>query len=112
MKKLSLIFLAMSFVCLVKVTDIELVNRIPVVAKMPLGHVDNSSYPLINVGINMILVVPINVKGPVPAQPSPDDMEKLNDAFKAMMIKADPSVKETCTVLKSFICKKFCLFYS
>ena len=92
----------------VKVADREFVNRTPVIAKMLVGHVDNSSYPLINVDINMMLVVPMNVKGPVPvlmmfsgfpsfpapAQPSPGDMEKLNDAFKEMMIKADPSVKE------------------
>lgn len=92
----------------VKVTDREFVNRIPVVAKMLVGHVDNSSYPLINVDINMMLVVPRNVKGPVPvlmmfsgrpsfpapAQPFPDDMEKINDAFKEMMIKNDPGLKE------------------
>ena len=50
----------------VKVTDREFVNRIPVVVKMLVGHVDNSEYPLINVDINMMLVVPMNVKGPVP----------------------------------------------
>ncbi len=91
----------------VKVTDREFVNRIPVVAKMLVGHVDNSACPLINVDINMMLVVPMNVKGPVPvlmmfsgrpsfpapAQPSPDDLEKINDAFKEMMIKNDPSLK-------------------
>lgn len=91
----------------VKVVDREVVNRIPVIAKMLVGHVDNSEYPLINVDINMMLVVPANVKGPVPvlmmfsgrpsfpapAQPSPDEMEKINAAYKGMMIKADPSVK-------------------
>jgi len=91
----------------VKVTDREMVGRIPVIAKMLVGHVDNSAYPLINVDINMMLVVPANVKGPVPvlmmfsgrpsfpspAQPSPDDMEKINAAFKELMIKTDPSLK-------------------
>jgi hypothetical protein len=91
----------------VKVTDREFVGRTPVVAKMLVGHVDNSAYPLINVDINMMLVVPMNVKGPVPvlmmfsgrpsfpspAQPAPDDMEKINSAFKEMMIKQDPSLK-------------------
>lgn len=91
----------------VKVVDREVINRIPVVAKMLVGHVDNSEYPLINVDINMMLVVPSNVKGPVPvlmmfggrptfpapAQPSPEEMDKLNAAFKDMMIKSDPSVK-------------------
>jgi hypothetical protein len=91
----------------VKVVDREVVNRIPVVAKMLVGHVDNSEYPLINVDINMMLVVPTNIKGPVPvlmmfsgrpsfpspAQPAPDEMEKINTAYKEMMIKSDPSVK-------------------
>ena len=53
-----------------------------------------------------MLVVPMNVKGPVPvlmmfgvpsfpapAQPSPDDMEKLNATFKEMMIKINPALK-------------------
>ena len=91
----------------VKVTDREMVGRIPVIAKQLTGHADNSDYPLITVDINMVLVLPTNVKGPVPvlmmfgrpslpspAQPSPDDMEKLNKAFKEMMIKSDPSVKD------------------
>ena len=90
----------------VKITDKEVVGRIPVVAKQIIGHVDNSEYPLINVDINMMLVVPANVKGPVPvlmmfgrpsfpapAQPSPEHMEKLNASFKDMMIKHDPSLK-------------------
>lgn len=90
----------------VKVTDQEYVGFTPVVAKQLIGHVDNSDYPLINVDIKMMLVVPKNVKGPVPvlmmfgwpsfpspAQPSPDDLEKLNTAFKEMMIKNDPNMK-------------------
>jgi hypothetical protein len=92
----------------VKIVDREFVGRTPVIAKQLVGHVDNSEYPLINVDINMMLVVPVNVKGPVPvlmmfsgrptfpapAQPSPDEMEKINAAFKEMMIKTDPSLKE------------------
>src|SRR4029078_3469721 len=68
---------------------------IPVIAKKIVAHVDNSKYPLINVDIKMIEVLPVNVKGPVPVlmmfgfnpsfpaptQPSPDDMDKLNDVF-------------------------------
>lgn len=93
----------------VKTIDHEFIvpGFIPVVAKEIIGHVDNNNYPLINVNIKMILVLPMNVKGPVPvlmmfgfpsfpapAQPSPDDMEKLNTVFKEMMIKTDPSVKQ------------------
>jgi hypothetical protein len=91
----------------VKITDREFVGWTPVVAKQIVGHVDNSAYPLIDVKIDMMLVVPANAKGPVPvlmmfgrpsfpapAQPSSEDMEKLNDAFRAMMIAQDPAMKE------------------
>jgi hypothetical protein len=92
----------------VKVTDNELVGRIPVVAKQLIGHVDNADYPLIDVNINMVLVVPQNVKGPVPvlmmfgflpstlpapAQPSPADLETINATFKEMMIRQNPAMK-------------------
>ena len=92
----------------VKIIDREFIfpGFIPVIAKQIIGHVDNSEYPLINVDIKMIEVLPANVKGPVPvlmmfgfpsfpapAQPSADDMDKLNDVFKKMMIQTDPSVK-------------------
>jgi len=90
----------------VKVTDKEFVGRIPVIAKQLVGHVDNSYYPLIDVNINMVVVIPANVKGPVPvlmmfgypalpspAQPTPDDMEKINTAFKEMLIKSNPGMQ-------------------
>jgi hypothetical protein len=90
----------------VKVTDREFVGRIPVIAKQLVGHVDNSDYPLIDVNINMVVVIPVNVKGPVPvlmmfgnpvlpspAQPTPDDMEKINTAFKEMLIKSNPDMQ-------------------
>ncbi|GAB3951302.1 hypothetical protein GCM10028805_31150 [Spirosoma harenae] len=91
-----------------KVTDNEVVGRIPVLARHMIGRVDNSDYPLISVNINMVLVLPQNVKGPVPvmimfgflppalpapAQPSLADMEKINTAFKEMMIKNNPELK-------------------
>lgn len=50
----------------VKITDREFVGFTPVIAKQVVGHVDNSAYPLVNVDIKMMLVVPANVKGPVP----------------------------------------------
>jgi hypothetical protein len=89
----------------VKVTDHEMVGRIPVIAKHVIGHVDNSSYPLIDVNIDMVLVTPANAKGPVPvlmmfggaslpapAQPSRDDLATLNEALRAMLAKSDPSI--------------------
>lgn len=90
----------------VKITDREFVRRTPVIVKQLVGHVDNSSYPSINVDIDAMLVVPTNVKGPVPvlmmfgrpsfpvpAQPSQQDMEKINTSFKKMMIENDPKMK-------------------
>jgi len=90
----------------VKITDREFVGRVPVIAKQLIGHVDNSEYPLIDVNINMMVVVPTNVKGPVPvlmmfgrpnfpapAQPAGDDLEKLNAAIKELLLKSDPSLK-------------------
>ena len=39
---------------------------IPVVSKKVVGHVDNSSYPLVNVDIQLSLTTPANTTGPVP----------------------------------------------
>jgi hypothetical protein len=90
----------------VKVVDHEVVGRIPVIAKQLIGHVDNSSYPLIDVNIDMVVVTPANAKGPVPvlmmfgraalpapAQPNPEALAKLNDALREMLAKSDPSLK-------------------
>jgi len=44
----------------------EKVGEIPVVTKQLVGHVDNSSYPLINVDIQMTLTTPAKAKGPTP----------------------------------------------
>jgi hypothetical protein len=91
----------------VVVTDNERIGFIPVIAKKLIGHVDNSAYPDISVDIKMVVVLPANVKGPVPvlmmfgggsnlpapAQPNPEAMQKLNESVKAMMIKNDPSLK-------------------
>lgn len=89
-----------------KITDKEFIGRTPAIVKQLVGHVDNSEYPLINVDMNMIVVLPTNVKGPVPvlmmfgfpsfpapAQPSPAELEKINSAFREMMIKSDTSLK-------------------
>ena len=41
-------------------------KNIRVITKKLLGHVDNSSYPLITVEINLSLTLPADTKGPVP----------------------------------------------
>ncbi|MBN1820096.1 MAG: hypothetical protein JXR31_13905 [Prolixibacteraceae bacterium] len=91
----------------VDVVDYERIGFTPVVAKKLTGHVDNSEYPLIDVNIEMMLVVPANVKGPVPvlmmfgrpsfpapAKPGEEDMAKINEAFKKLLINEDPSLEE------------------
>jgi hypothetical protein len=90
----------------VAVTDKEWVGFTPVIAKKLIGHVDNSAYPLIAVNISMVLVTPANAKGPVPvlmlfgrsvlpapAQPPQEDLDKINAAVKALLLKEDPSLK-------------------
>lgn len=90
----------------VKITDREFVGFNPVIAKQLIGHVDNSAYPLINVDIAMTLVLPANVKGPVPVlmmfgrsalpapgQPAKEDLEQINNALKALLLKSDPQLK-------------------
>jgi hypothetical protein len=42
------------------------VGNYPVIGKQLVGHADNSSFPSINVDIQMILVTPADAKGPVP----------------------------------------------
>ena len=44
----------------------EMNGDIPVVTKKIIGHVDNSSYPLISVDIQLNLSTPANATGPVP----------------------------------------------
>ena len=41
-------------------------GAVPVITKKLVGHVDNSSYPLINVDIQLTLTTPANAPGPVP----------------------------------------------
>jgi hypothetical protein len=47
-------------------TGKELNGEIPVITKKLIGHVDNSTYPLIQVDIQLTLATPANASGPVP----------------------------------------------
>ena len=91
---------------IVKVVDHEFVGRVPVTAKHLVGHVDNSNYPLIDVNIEMVLVTPANAVGPVPvlmmfgrpalpapAEPNPEEIERLNEALRALLVKSDASLQ-------------------
>lgn len=88
-------------------TDHEHVGFHPVLAKELIGHVDDSSYPAIQVNIRMTVVTPADVKGPVPVlmmfgragfpapnEPSPEEMDQINAAMKKLLIGEDPSLKK------------------
>jgi hypothetical protein len=91
----------------VTAVDHERIGFTPVIAKDIIGQVDNSSYPAISVKIHMTLVTPENATGPVPVlmmfgragfpapnEPSADELDRVNKAWKAMLIQQDPSLKE------------------
>ena len=90
-----------------RVIDREMIGFNPVIAKDLIGQVDNSSYPAINVKIHMTLVTPARAKGPVPvlicfgpagfpapAEPAGGDLERINNAWKALLIQQDPALKD------------------
>jgi hypothetical protein len=87
--------------------DHEMIGFSPVIAKELNGAVDNSSYPAIAVKLHMTLVTPANAKGPVPVlmmfaragfpapnEPSADEFERINNAWKAVLVQHDPSLKD------------------
>jgi len=87
-------------------TDHEMLGRVPVKVRQLVGRADNAAYPAIKVNIQMTLVTPEAAKSPVPvlmmftradppspAQPSGEELDRLNAALKAAMVKQDPSLK-------------------
>jgi peptidoglycan/xylan/chitin deacetylase (PgdA/CDA1 family) len=62
-------------------------GSMPVVTKKLLGHVDNSSYPLINVDIQLTLTTPAKASGPVPVMLafglSPEMLEAMKKRLSA-----------------------------
>jgi len=91
----------------VTAVDHEMIGFNRVVAKDLIGQVDNSSYPAISVKIHMTLVTPANATGPVPVlimfgragfpapnEPSGEDMDRVNAAWKALLVQQDPSLKD------------------
>ncbi len=67
-------------------TTRETQGNIPVITKKLVGHVDNSSYPLITVDIQLTLTTPANAPGPVPVM-----MElSFDPAFMAALMKRLP----------------------
>jgi hypothetical protein len=91
---------------IVQAVEPERIGYMPVIATNLIGKVDNSAYPSISVNLKATLVLPANTTGPVPvlimfgragfpapAQPSAEDLERINAALKAAMIKQDPSLR-------------------
>ena len=91
----------------VTAVDHEMIGFNRVIAKDLIGQVDNSSYPAISVKIHMTLVTPANATGPVPIlimfgragfpapnEPGNQDMDRVNAAWKALLIQQDASLKD------------------
>jgi hypothetical protein len=91
----------------VNAVDDERIGFNRVVAKDLVGQVDNSSYPAIHVNIHMTLVMPVNAAGPVPVlimfahagfpapkEPTDEEFERINAAWKALLVQQDPSLKD------------------
>ncbi|HEY4077765.1 MAG TPA: hypothetical protein VGM26_12625 [Rhizomicrobium sp.] len=87
-------------------TDQEMLGRVPVTVRQIVGHADNATYPDVDVNIQMTLVTPTSTPGrvpvlmmftradpPAPSQPAPDELDRMNTALKAAMIKQDPSLQ-------------------
>ena len=91
----------------VAAVDREMIGFTPVIAKDLIGEVDNSAYPAIQVRLHMTLVTPAGAKGPVPVlmmfsragfpnphEPAQEEFDRVNQAWKALLIRQDPSLKE------------------
>jgi hypothetical protein len=86
--------------------DHEMIGFTPVIAKDLIGEVDNSDCPAIGVKIHMTLVTPANAKGHVPVlmmftragfpnpnEPSADEFDRINKAWKSLLAQQDPSLQ-------------------
>jgi hypothetical protein len=76
-------------------TTHEMNQDVPVVTRKLVGQVDNSSYPLITVNIQLTLTTPANARGPTPAIMefglSPEVMARLAKRFPASRASAGPT---------------------
>ena len=92
----------------VQTVDHERLGFTPIVATRLIGHVDNSNDPAIVEDIPMMLIKPAQHKGPMPtlvmfhlgeltfpspAAPSPDELTRINAAWKATLAARDPSLE-------------------
>jgi hypothetical protein len=91
----------------VTAVDREMIGFTPVIAKDLIGEVENSATPAISVRIHMTLVTPASAKQPVPVlmmfgragfpapnEPSGEELDRINAAWKAQLTAQDPSLKD------------------
>lgn len=91
----------------VTAVDREMIGFHPVIAKDLVGSVDNASYPAIGVKIRMTLVTPANATGPVPIlvmfgragfpapnEPTGEEFDRINAAWKKILVQQDPSLAD------------------
>ena len=89
------------------ITDHEFLGFTPVTAKELIGEVDNSSYPAITVKMHAIEVLPAMARGlvpvlimfgparfPSPNEPRGEELARVNQAFRTLLLQQDPSLKE------------------
>jgi len=95
----------------VAATDRETIGfTMPVIARRLIGHVEDPADPARSVDIRAMEVLPANAKGPVPvlimfspaadvwpapSQPSAVELDRINAAMKALLIKQDPTLAAT-----------------
>ncbi len=88
-------------------SETEYVGFKRVTATQLIGHADNSAAPGIIVDMRAMLILPQDVKGPVPLlimfgpakfpapmQPGGDDLARINTALRAELIDRDPALAE------------------
>jgi hypothetical protein len=91
----------------VRAVEREALGINPVIAKEVIGHVANSDCPAVDVNIRMMLVTPLRADGPVPVlvmfgrpgfpapnPPSDSELDRINNALKALLIQQDPSLRK------------------
>src|SRR5579863_1271472 len=91
----------------VTAVDHEMIGFTPVIAKDVVGEVDNAADPAISVKIHMTVVTPARAKEPVPVlmmfsragfpnpnEPSAEELERINKAWKALLVGQDPSLED------------------
>jgi hypothetical protein len=89
-------------------TDREMIGfSTPVIARRVIGHVENPANPAKSVDIRLMEVLPAGAKGrvpvlimfkygadafPEPSQPTTAEYDRINAAFKALLVRQDPSL--------------------